>query len=69
MDVAFSAIIGGGTVHLYGFSAQKTGFTDLLEQAKAAAERSERKIKVVGKQKVGAYAPHQWKVRLDLKVL
>lgn len=69
LDVAFAASVKGATVHLYGISEHEKGFPDIEALAKSAAARSNRKIRITGRQKVLPYSPYKYKVRLDIKIL
>ncbi len=69
LDVALAAALKGATVHLYGISEHEKNFPDLVKHAKAIAEHAEKKIRIVGKQKVLPFAPYKVKARIDIKVL
>ncbi|MFH0830268.1 MAG: class I SAM-dependent methyltransferase family protein [Candidatus Aenigmatarchaeota archaeon] len=68
LPAAFGACRKGGIIHLYGISGQEK-FIDLVHRVHEVARHEGVKMRITGGEKVLPYAPHTWKVRLDIRVL
>ena len=67
LDSAFAAARKGAIIHLYGIEGE--GSKELEQKVKEAAEAGNIKYRIAGEQRVLPYAPHRYKVRLDIEVL
>lgn len=66
LDTAFFCSKKGTIIHLYGISKD---FKDFIEKVKHIAKKYKKRIKILEKQKVSAYAPRTLKVRIDIKII
>ena len=68
LDIAISCLRRGGIIHLYYWSSEPDLFSEAEKLIKNAAEKLNKKIKILDKKKVLPYGPKKWKIVLDFIV-
>lgn len=59
----------GGIIHYYGISPEDDLFESSIKLIQEAAGKAGRKIELLGKRIVRSYAPHQYNICIDTRVL
>ncbi len=68
LDVAFSRIKDGGTVHFYHIGPEKDLFTEAENLVKKTADQVKRKFRIINRTKTLPFGTRYWKICLDLIV-
>lgn len=68
LDVAFSVVKDGGSIHFYTLADANTPFEDAFNKAKIAASASSVSVEILSQRIVRPYSPTTVQVVLDLKV-
>ncbi len=69
LDEAFQCLRReGGVIHFYYWAREDSLYEDALELLGGYAWKHGRRVRVLGKRKVSAYAPRVWKVCIDAEV-
>lgn len=68
LNLAYKKIKKKGIIHFYHWAKEPDLFAEAMDIAKKEAERSNKKIRVIGKRKVLPYGPRIWKIMLDILV-
>jgi len=55
----------GGVVHFYNWGMEDDLYSNAMKQIEENAKKLNKKIKILGKRKVSAYAPGKWKICID----
>lgn len=69
LDSAVLLTKPGGIIHYYGITPENDLFESSIKLIRKAAERAGRKIEVLEKRVVRSYAPHQYNICIEAKVL
>ncbi|WNY23756.1 hypothetical protein MmiHf6_10710 [Methanimicrococcus hongohii] len=69
LDTAVSICKKGGTIHYYAMTSDDDLFDGSIDLIRNAAKKQGREIEVVEKRSVRSYAPHQYNICLDVKIL
>jgi tRNA (guanine37-N1)-methyltransferase len=69
LDSAVLLIKSGGIIHYYGITPEDDLFESSIELIREAAEKSGRKIEVLEKRVVRSYAPHQYNICIEVKIV
>ena len=69
LDTAVSVCRKNGVIHYYAMTSDDDLFDGSIEKIRAAAETQNRKIEVVEMKNVRSYAPHQYNICLDVRIL
>lgn len=67
LDVGFSAVKKGGTIHYYGFYPEEER-QDMIDMIKAEAKKAKRTIRITKIKKAGEIGTKKFRYRVDLKV-
>jgi tRNA (guanine37-N1)-methyltransferase len=68
LDVAFSVVKDGGTIHFYHWDREDDLYSGALGIIKKEAEKAKKKVKILSKNKILPYGPRVWKICIDFKV-
>jgi tRNA (guanine37-N1)-methyltransferase len=68
LDIAFSAVKNGGTVHFYSWADIEKGFDETKKKVEEAARREQVVVSFENERVVRPYAPNIVQVVLDIKV-
>lgn len=69
LDVAISCLKEkGGTIHFYNCGREEDLYSNALNSLKDNGKKLGKKVKVLNKRKVLAYAPGKWKICVDFTV-
>ncbi|MGE5458588.1 MAG: class I SAM-dependent methyltransferase, partial [Methanococcaceae archaeon] len=69
LDSAVLLTKPGGIVHYYGITPEEDLFESSIELIRAAAEKAGRKVEVLEKRVVRSYAPHQYNICIEARVI
>ena len=69
LDTAVSICKPGGVIHYYAMTSEDDLFDGSIELIRKAAEKQNRLIDVVEKRTVRSYAPRQYNICLDVRIL
>lgn len=69
LDSAVLLTKPGGIIHCYGITPEDDLFDSSIELIRKAAEKAGRKIEVLEKRVVRSYAPHQYNICIEAKIL
>ena len=69
LDSAVLLAKRGGIIHYYGITPEDDLFEGSVEMIRKAAERVGRDIEVLEKRTVRSYAPHQYNICIEVRVL
>lgn len=69
LDSAVLLTKPGGIIHYYGITPEDALFDSSIELLRKAAEKAGRKIEVLEKRVVRSYAPHQYNICIEAKIL
>lgn len=69
LDTAVTICKPGGIIHYYAMTSDDDLFDGSIELIRTAAEKQGRDIEVVEKRNVRSYAPHQYNICLDVRIL
>lgn len=69
LDSAVFLTKPGGIIHYYGITPEDDLFEGSTELIRKAAEKAGRKIEVMEKRVVRSYAPHQYNICIEAKIL
>ncbi|MCL2549558.1 MAG: class I SAM-dependent methyltransferase family protein [Methanimicrococcus sp.] len=69
LDTAVAVCKPGGVIHYYAMAFEDDLFDGSVELIRKAAEKQDRFIEVVEKRTVRSYAPHQYNICLDVRIL
>jgi len=69
LDTAVAICKPGGVIHYYAMTSEDDLFDGSVDLIKKAAEKQNRDIEVVEKRTVRSYAPHQYNICLDVRIL
>ena len=69
LDSAILLTKPGGIIHYYGMTPENDLFESSIKLIRAAAEKAGRKIEVLEKKVVRSYAPHQYNVCIEARII
>jgi tRNA (guanine37-N1)-methyltransferase len=69
LDSAILLTKPGGIVHYYGITLENDLFESSIELIRKAAERAGRQIEVLEKRVVRSYAPHQYNICIEARII
>jgi len=69
LDTAVAICKQGGVIHYYAMTSEDDLFDGSVEMIRKAAEKQNRLIEVAEKRTVRSYAPHQYNICLDVRIL
>ncbi len=69
LDSAVLLTKPGGIIHYYGITPEDDLFEGSIKMVREAAERTGRKIEVLEKRTVRSYAPHQYNICIEVRIL
>lgn len=69
LDSAVLLTKPGGIIHYYGITPEDDLFESSIELIKESAEKAGRKIEVLEKRVVRSYAPHQYNICIEARVI
>ena len=69
LDSAILLTKPGGIIHYYGITPEDDLFESSIELIKAAAERAGRQVEVLEKRVVRSYAPHQYNICIEVRII
>ena len=69
LDTAVSICKIGGIIHYYAMTSDDDLFDGSIEMIRQAAKKQGREIEVLEKRNVRSYAPHQYNICLDVKLV
>lgn len=69
LDSAVLLTKPGGIIHYYGITPEDDLFESSIELIKEAAEKAGRKIEVLEKRVVRSYAPHQYNICIQARIV
>ena len=69
LDSAVLLTKSGGIIHYYGISPENDLFESSIKLIQETAGKTCRKIEILGKRIVRSYAPHQYNICIDVRVL
>jgi len=69
LDSAVLLTKPGGIIHYYGITPEDDLFESSIKLIREAAEKAGRKIEVLEKKVVRSYAPHQYNICIEAKIL
>ncbi|MDD3041426.1 MAG: class I SAM-dependent methyltransferase family protein [Methanosarcinaceae archaeon] len=69
LDSAVLLTKPGGIIHYYGMTPEDDLFESSIELIRAAAVRAGRKIEVLETRTVRSYAPHQYNICIEVRIL
>ncbi|MDR7665635.1 class I SAM-dependent methyltransferase family protein [Methanosarcina sp. Z-7115] len=69
LDPAVLLTKPGGIIHYYGMAHEDDLFESFIRLIRAAAERAGRQVEVLEKRVVRSYAPHQYNVCIEARIL
>lgn len=68
LDIAINCLKEEGIIHFYNWSSEKDLFSKVLKIIEENCKKLNKKIEILDKRKVLAYAPRKWKVCIDFKI-
>lgn len=69
LDSAVFLTKPGGIIHYYGITPEKDLFESSIELIKEAAEKAGRNIEILEKRVVRSYAPHQYNICIEARII
>jgi tRNA (guanine37-N1)-methyltransferase len=69
LDSAILLTKPGGIIHYYGIAHEDDLFEGYIKLISVAAERAGRHIKILEKRVVRSYAPHQYNICIEVKII
>lgn len=69
LDSAVLLTKPGGIIHYYGITPEDDLFESSIELIREAAEKAGRKIEVLEKRVVRSYAPHQYNICIEVRIV
>jgi tRNA (guanine37-N1)-methyltransferase len=69
LDSAVLLTKPGGIIHYYGITHEDDLFESSVELISTAAEKAGRKIKILEKRVVRSYAPHQYNICIEARII
>ncbi|MCL2141944.1 MAG: class I SAM-dependent methyltransferase family protein [Methanimicrococcus sp.] len=69
LDTAVSLCKKGGIIHYYAIANEDDLFAGSIELIREAAEKQKRTIDVIEMKNVRSYAPHQYNICLDVRII
>lgn len=69
LDSAVLLTKPGGIIHYYGITPEKDLFESSIELIKEAAEKAGRNIEILEKRVVRSYAPHQYNICIEARII
>jgi Predicted methyltransferase len=69
LDTAVAVCKPGGVIHYYAMTSEDDLFDGSIELIRKAAEKQNREIEVIEKRNVRSYAPRQYNICLDVRIL
>ncbi|AKB35131.1 tRNA (Guanine37-N1) -methyltransferase [Methanosarcina siciliae C2J] len=69
LDSAVLLTKPGGIIHYYGITPEEDLFESSVELIRKAAEKAGRKIEVLEKRVVRSYAPHQYNICIEARII
>ncbi|WP_338097482.1 class I SAM-dependent methyltransferase family protein [Methanolapillus ohkumae] len=69
LDTAVALAKPGGILHYYAMTEEDDLFDGEIKKIRAAAKKQNREIQVIEKKTVRSYAPHQYNICLDVRIL
>jgi tRNA (guanine37-N1)-methyltransferase len=69
LDSAVLLLKSGGIIHYYGMTHEDDLFESSIKLIREAAEKAGRKIEVLEKRVVRSYAPHQYNICIDVRIV
>jgi tRNA (guanine37-N1)-methyltransferase len=69
IDSAILLTKPGGIIHYYGITSEDALFESSIELIKAATGRAGRQIEVLEKRVVRSYAPHQYNICIEVRII
>jgi tRNA (guanine37-N1)-methyltransferase len=69
LDSAVLLTKPGGIIHYYGITPEDDLFESSIELIKATAERAGRQVEVLEKRVVRSYAPHQYNICIEVRII
>ncbi|MGA9187221.1 MAG: class I SAM-dependent methyltransferase family protein [Methanosarcina sp.] len=69
LDPAVLLTKPGGIIHYYGMAHEDDLFESFIKLIRAAAEREGRQVEVLEKRVVRSYAPHQYNVCIEARII
>jgi tRNA (guanine37-N1)-methyltransferase len=69
LDPAVLLTKPGGIIHYYGMAHEDDLFESFIRLIRAAAERAGRQVEVLEKRVVRSYAPHQYNVCIEARII
>jgi tRNA (guanine37-N1)-methyltransferase len=69
LDSAILLTKPGGIIHYYGITPEDDLFESSIELIRKAAEKAGRKIEVLDKRVVRSYAPHQYNICIEARIV
>lgn len=69
LDSAVLLTKPGGIIHYYGITPEDNLFESSIELIRTAAEKTVRKIEILEKRVVRSYAPHQYNICIEARVI
>ncbi|AKB27245.1 tRNA (Guanine37-N1) -methyltransferase [Methanosarcina siciliae T4/M] len=69
LDSAVLLTKPGGVIHYYGITPEEDLFESSVELIRKAAEKAGRKIEVLEKRVVRSYAPHQYNICIEARII
>lgn len=69
LDSAVLLLKSGGIIHYYGMTPEDDLFESSIKLIKEAAEKAGRKIEVLEKRVVRSYAPHQYNICMEVRIV
>jgi tRNA (guanine37-N1)-methyltransferase len=69
LDSAVLLTKPGGIIHYYGITPEDDLFESSIELIRKAAEKAGRKIEIMEKRVVRSYAPHQYNICIEARVI
>ncbi|HII92533.1 MAG TPA: class I SAM-dependent methyltransferase family protein [Methanosarcina sp.] len=69
LDSAVLLTKPGGIIHYYGITPEDDLFESSIELIRKAAEKAGRKIEVLDKRVVRSYAPHQYNICIEARIV
>ena len=69
LDSAVLLTKPGGIIHYYGITPEDDLFGSSIELIRAAAEKAGRKTEILDKKVVRSYAPHQYNICIEARIV
>ncbi|KXS44175.1 MAG: 1-methylguanosine tRNA methyltransferase, partial [Methanolobus sp. T82-4] len=69
LDAAIKVCAPGAVIHYYDITPEDELFDSSLKLIEEAAGRADRRIKLIDQRVVRSYAPHQFNVCIEVKII